>query len=174
MRGPNGVGVFDVVGPRFGVDDPILGFKIGGRLADTLVVSSVWEVSVPLGTDPDFGSPEATFFADLTFDWNFFGPLTLTPNLVGSVLAVDDGMGGTARIFEGGGSLKLTWQVIDVLSLFVQSYVLANEQSDWRVQVGGGLGWMVAPNVQLDASFDSGIPGQGDAPTAGVGTTVLW
>lgn len=177
VRGPNGIGRFSGGGAELGIGDPVLGFKAGGGLADSLSISTTWEVSIPLATDSStdcsFGSPEATFLADLNLDWTFFGPLTLTPNLVARVLA-EIVTGETVRQFEGGGSLKLTWQVIDVLGLYVQSYVLKSETTDWRVQVGGGLMWMAAPNVQVDASFDAGVTQEGDPPTAGIGTTILW
>ncbi len=173
-RGPSAVGVFPSSGPVFGADDPFLGFKIGGRLADSVAMSVDWEVSLPIGTD-GFGAPEATFFTDLQVDWTFWGPLTLTPNLVASVLAeVDATTGETVRFFEGGGSLKFTWQVIEVLGLFVQGYAIASERADLRVAVGGGLFWRVAPNVQVDASFDAGVTDGGDPPTAGLGTTILF
>jgi hypothetical protein len=183
VRGPNAVGVFGALGDTFGIDDPVVGFKIGGPLHETLSISSVWEVSAPLGTD-GFGAPEATWRADIQADWNFWGPLTLTPNAVASVQAgVDPLSGETARFFEGGVSLKLTWAILDVLAVFVQSYVLAAEDvpaaqvlalDEWRVQVGGGLMWMVAPNVQVDASFDTRVTDQGVPPTPAIGTTILW
>ena len=175
VRGPFGVMLVDDGDATFGLADPWLGFKVGGRLADSLSVSSVFEVSIPIGTD-GFGAPEALFFADLNVDWSFWGPLTLTPNAVASVIFTDPDpvTGEVRRQFEGGFSLKLTWQIIDVVGVYVQSYVLASETSDWRVQVGGGLMWMVAPNVQVDASFDIGVTEQGDPPTAGLGTTILW
>lgn len=174
VRGPNGIGVFESGGARFGLADPVVGFKAGGRLAESLAISIDWEVSLPIATD-GFGSPEATFFADFNLDWSFWGPLTLTPNLVASVLAdLDPTSGETVRIFEGGGSLKLTWQIIEVLGVYLQSYVLKSEVSDWRVHLGGGLMWMVAPNIQVDASFDAALTEQGDPPTAGVGTTILF
>lgn len=174
VRGPNAVGVFADAGERFGVDDPSVGFKVGGQLHETLAISSVWEVSVPLGTD-GFGAPEAGWFADIQADWSFWGPLTLTPNAVAHVVAAVDGATGeTVRYFEGGGSLKLTWQMIDVLSVFVQSYAIASEARDLNVSVGGGLMWMVAPNVQVDAQFNAGVTDRGEDPTAGIGTTILW
>ena len=173
-RGPSGVGRFLSSGAVFGVSDAVLGFKAGGRLADSLAISLDWEVSLPIATD-GFGSPEATVFADLNLDSSFWGPLTLTPNFVARVLAdADPVTGGTVRTFEGGGSLKLTWQILEVLGIYVQSYVLKSETSDWRVAVGGGLYWMVAPNVQVDASFDAGVTVEGDPPTAGLGTTILF
>ena len=175
VRAPNGVGDFGPDGPRFGLSDPWLGIKIGGRLHEQVSISSDIEVSLPLGTD-GFGRPEAELFIDLNLDWRFFGPLTLTANgVVRSVSALDEVMPTTSvRYFDGGGSLKLSWSVIDVLTLFVQSYVLKSEIRDWRVQVGGGLAWMVAPNVQVDASFDIGVSDAGDPPTARLGTTILW
>lgn len=173
VRGPSGIAIFDGR-PTMGLSDPIVGFKIGGRLHESVSMSSVIEVSLPIATD-GFGAPEATYRADLNLDWRVWGPITITPNFVASVLAEADPVdGSTARFFEGGGSLKVTWQVIDVLYLFVQSYVLRSERSDWRAQVGGGLGWMAAPNVQVDASFDAAVTEQGDPPTAGIGTTILW
>lgn len=181
VRGPNVVGLFgDVDGmpgaddPSFGLDDPIVGIKIGGRLAETVAMSSVLEVSIPLASD-GFGSPEATWRADAQLDWRFWGPLTITPNGFATVLATLDAAGQTERYVEGGGSLKLTWQAIDVLAFFVQSYVIASERADLRVAVGGGVTWMVAPNVQVDAFFDAGVT-DGDTipPTAGAGTTILW
>jgi len=174
VRAPSGVGVFAPGGSVFGLSDASMGFKLGGRLADNLSMSVDWEISLPIATD-GFGSPEATLFADLNIDWGFWGPLTLTPNFVALVLADTDATTGeTVRYFEGGGSLKLTWQIIEVFGLYVQSYVLKSETSDWRVQVGGGLFWMVAPNVQIDASFDAGVTTEGDAPTAAIGTTMLF
>lgn len=129
--------------------------------------------------DPDrdrrLWCPGATFFTDLNLEWAFWGPLTIVANLIATVLAeVDPPTGDTVRQFEGGGSLLFGWQVIDVLGLFVQSYVLKSETSDWRVQVGGGVTWMVAPNVQIDVSFDVGVTDEGDLPTVGLGTTILW
>ncbi len=173
-RGPNVVGVFEEPDARFGIDDPIVGIKIGGRLAETAAISSVLEVSIPIGTD-DFGSPEASWRADAQIDWPFWGPLTLTPNGFASVLSTLDATGQTVRYVEAGGSLKLTWQALDVLAFFVQSYAIASELRDLRVAVGGGLFWRVAPNVQVDASFDAGVTEDDTIPpTAMVGTTILW
>ncbi|MFK7989710.1 MAG: transporter [Sandaracinaceae bacterium] len=173
-RGPNGVGDFGPGGPRFGLSDPSVGFKLGGRLAENVTISSVWEVSMPLGTD-DFGSPEAEFFADVNLAWGFWSPLSLTVNAVAMVLTSQDGAGETRRLFDGGGSIRFDWQIIDVFGVFVQSYVLKSEVSDWRVQVGGGLYWQVAPTVQLDAHFNTGVTaGDDEPPTAQLGTTVLW
>lgn len=174
VRGPNGIGVFDATGDRFGVGDPFVGFKIGGPLDETVLISSVWEVSLPIGTD-GFGSPEAEWRADVQLAWNFWGPLWIVPNAVASVRAdADETTGETLRYFEGGGSLKFVWQIIDVLGMYVQSYALVSARSDWRVQVGGGLYWLITPHVQVDASFDSRVTDQGDAPTAAIGATVLW
>lgn len=174
VRSPNGVGLFEPTGNTFGVGDPLVGFKIGGPLHETLAISSVWEVSLPIGTDP-FTSPEAEWRADLQADWRFWGPLSLTPNAVASVRAdVDQTTGETVRFFEGGGSLKFTWAILDVLAVYVQSYALVSELSDWRVHVGGGLTWRIIPQVQVDASFDSRVTDQGDPPTARIGTTILW
>lgn len=173
VRGPSGIAIFDG-GPTVGIDDPIVGFKIGGRLHENVSISSVFEVSLPIATD-GFGSPEATYRADLNLAWRVWGPIVLGANVVASVLAQPDPLfGGTSRFFEGGGSLKARWHVLDVLALFVQSYVLRSERSDWRVQVGGGLAWMAAPNVQVDASFDAAVTEEGDPPTARIGTTILW
>ena len=174
VRGPNGVGEFDSSGDHFGVGDPVVGFKIGGSLAESLAISSDWEVSIPLGTD-GFGAPEAEWRADVQADWTFWGPLTLTPNAVASVRATTDATTGeTIRYFEGAVSLQLACQIIDGLGVYVQSYAIASERSDWTVQVGGGLKWMVTPQVQVDLQFDSRVTDQGDAPTVAAGTTILW
>ena len=172
LRAPDGALRSEPSGIRFGLTDPSLGFKIGGQLHETVSISSVWQFTLPLATD-DFGAPETQIFADVQLAWRFWGPLTLTPNAVARVLAVPTPT-GTERLFEGGGSLKFSWRILDVLGVFVQSYVLKSEVSDWRVQVGGGLAWMVAPNVQVDASFDIGVTEQGDPPTGAIGTTILW
>lgn len=175
VRGPDGVGRFPASGALFGVSDPLVGLKAGGRLADGVAMSFDWEVSLPLGTDGGFGAPEAMLFTGLQLDWTFWGPLTLTPHVVARVLAVRDAASGeTVRLFEGGGSLRFTWLALEVLGLWVQSYVLKSETSDWRVAVGGGLFWRVDPNVQLDASFDAGVTEEASPPTAIAGTTILF
>lgn len=175
LMAPNAVGVFDGSGASFGLGDPWLGFKIGGQIHESVAISSVWQVSVPLGTD-GYGAPEAQWFADFNLDWNFWGPLTLTPNAVASVVVgTDESTGRATRHFDGGGSLKFTWQVIDTVGIYVQSYVLKGEVTDWRVQVGGGVTWMVAPNVQVDLNFDTGVTsGSDQPPTVGAGTSILW
>ncbi len=171
---PNGVGVFGQPDPTFGIADPVVGFKIGGVLTDTVAVSSVWEVSLPLGTD-GFGQSEATVRGDVQLDWRFFGPLVLTPNAVASIQVEPDAVTGeTVRFFEGGGSLKLTWEILDVLAVFVQSFVLASDRYDVRVAVGGGVYGRVAPNAQVDASFDAGVTDGALPPTVRAGTTILW
>lgn len=174
VRGPSAVGVFSSGGDRFGMGDPRVGFKLAGSPAESLALSSVWEATLPLGTD-GFGAPEAHFSADLTADWSFWGPLMLTPNAVAAMVTDVDPMTlETVRIFEGAVSLKVTWQILDVLGAYVQSYAIASERSPWRVQVGAGLWWMVAANVQVDASFDMGVTDQSDPPSVGVGTTFLF
>lgn len=174
VSAPTAVLVFSSPDAELGVRDPSVGFMIGGALHETVSVSSAWDVSLPLASD-GFGAPEATFRADVNLDWRFFGPLTLTPNLVAAVL-VDRApvTGQTRRFFEGGGSLKLTWQVIDLVGLYAQSYALKSEHTDWRVAVGGGVFLRLAPNVQMDASFDASVTEQGIPPTARLGTTVLF
>lgn len=172
VRAPNGVGYFAPSDPIFGLSDPWLGIKLAGRLHEQVSISSDIEVSIPLGTGIA-RRPEAELFMDLNLDWRFFGPLTLTATgVIRSVSAW--AAGASVRYFDGGASLKLSWQVIDVLTLFVQSYALANDHTDWRVQVGGGLAWRVAPNAQLDASFDIGVTDAGDPPLAQLGATILW
>ena len=175
VLGPSGVLVFaDGADARGGAGDPSVGFKIGGRPVEALALSMDWEVSLPLGTD-GFGAPEAGFFADLNADWSVWGPLTLTANLVASVSsALDEATGETRRLLEGGGSLAFSWQALDVLGLYVQSYALKQEGGVWRVHLGGGLTWRVAPRVQLDLSADARLTDQGDPPTLGAGTTILW
>lgn len=174
VGGPDAVGVLSQPDPTFGVGDPRVGFKLGGVLAESVAVSTVWEVSLPLGTD-GFGQREAGLRADLQLDWRFFGPLILRPNAVGAVQAsVDPTTGETTRSFEGGGSLGLTWEILDVLAVFVQSFALASERHGARVVIGGGLYWRVAPNAQLDASFDAGVTEGALPPTARAGTTILW
>lgn len=174
VRGPNALGLFGSPEATFGVDDPFVGLKVGGRPAEAVAISSVLEISIPIGTEP-FRAPEATWRADVQLDWRFWGPLTVTPNGFAAVLARIDDDGQTERWVEGGGSLKLTWRALDVLAFFAQGYVIASERRDLRVAVGGGVMWMVAPNVQLDASFDAGVT-DGDTvpPTARAGATVLW
>lgn len=174
VRGPSGVVQLDDTGDAWGLSDPVVGFKVGGSLHESLGMSLVWEVSVPLGTD-GFGAPEATWFAGLQASWNLWGPLYLTPNAVATIDArVDELTGETVRIFEGGFSLKFTWVFLANVAAFVQSYTLKDELSDWRVQVGGGLSWRITPVWQVDVSFDSRVTEQGDAPTAQLGTTILW
>jgi hypothetical protein len=171
-RGPNAVASFeDEV--RFGIDDPIAGFKIGGLLHETVSISSVWEVSIPIGTD-GFGREEATWRADVQLEWRFWGPLSVTPNAVASIVLTTDETGATQRIFEGGGSLKVSWRILDVLTVFAQSYVLVSEVSRARVAIGGGIAWLALPNVQIDASFDASVTRQGIPPTVQAGTTILW
>lgn len=171
---PDGIGIFGQPDPTFGLTDPQVGFKIGGVLADGVAASTVWEASLPLGTT-GFGEPEAGLRASLQVDWRFFGPLILTPNVVGVVRAATDVTSSeTVRFFEGGGSLKLTWEILDVLAVFVQSFVLASDRYDVRVAVGGGVYWRVAPNAQVDASFDAGVTDGAIPPTVRAGTTILW
>jgi hypothetical protein len=40
--------------------------------------------------------------------------------------------------------------------------------------VGGGVSYMLLPNLQIDASFDSRVTRAGLPPTVGAGTTVLF
>lgn len=173
VRAPDAVGVFDEPDATFGVSDPSVGFKIGGPLAQGLAISSVMEVSLPLGTD-GFGAEEATFRADVQLDWEFWGPLSLIPNGVAAVLVTVDETGQLTRYVLGAGSLCLWWQIIDALGVYVQSFVVADELRDPRAAVGAGLGWMVAPNVQVDASFDVGVTDERIPPTFDAGATVLW
>lgn len=176
LRGPNVVGVFPPdSGAYYGVSDMVAGFKVGGRPHETVGISSVWELSVPIGTD-GFGAPEAQWHADVQLTWNFWGPLSVTPNAVAEIITegVDPVSGETVRIFEGAFSLKVSWQIIDVVTVFVQSFVEKSETSDWRAHVGGGVIWMVLPNLQVDATFDSRVTEQGDDPVVNAGTTILW
>lgn len=174
VRAPDGIGIFDPAGASYGLDDPWLGFKIGGNVADTVSISSDWEISLPLGTD-GFGQDEPELRMDAQLQWNFFGPLSVTPNAVAAVRVETDPMTGqTVRYFRGGGSLKVTYRILDVLSVFVQSYALASDRRPLSVVVGGGIYGMVMPNWQLDASFNAGVMDQDMPPTVSAGTTVLF
>src|SRR5690606_19943209 len=114
VRGPDAVAVFEQPEAAFGLGDPSAGFKIGGLLAEHVAMSSVWEVSIPIGTD-GFSREEAELRADVQLDWRFFGPLTITPNAFAAVRAeIDAPSSALVRYVEAGGSLKLTWQIIDV------------------------------------------------------------
>ncbi|MGE0789876.1 MAG: transporter [Sandaracinaceae bacterium] len=176
---PSAIGDFGAGGPRIGLGDMALGFKVGSAVADTVRIAMVWDFTMPTATertpDTSFGSPEVTVTGEAVLDWSFWGPLTLTPEAIFHINAELDPLSGeTVRVFDGGGSLKLTWQIIDSLGVFVQSYVLKSELSDVRVQVGGGIYFLALPNWQLDASFDTRVTEQGDDPTVQVGTTILW
>ncbi len=175
VRAPDAYGVFQQgATPSYGLDDPAVGFKVGGSVADGVAISSDWEVSLPLGTD-GFGANEPELRADAQMDWNFWGPLSLTPNVVASVRVAQDPMTGrSVRYFQGGGSLKLTYQILDVLAVFVQGYSIASDQKPLSVVVGGGIYGMVMRNWQLDASFNAGLMSQDMPPTVSAGTTVLW
>ena len=127
-----------------------------------------------MGTD-GLRAPAPNYWADLNVDWAVGGPLTLTPNaVVVSRSDVDDDTGETTRRLGGAASIKLSWQIFPSIGTYVQSYAWFDERDAATVQLGGGVMWMVAPRVQLDASFDAGLTDPGDAPTVGAGTTVLW
>lgn len=174
VRAPNAVGIFADAGNTFGLTDAWLGFKAGGRLADTVSASTDWEVSLPIGTD-GFGAGEAQFRADAQLAWRFFGPLSVTPNAVALVrVDRDAATGELVHFFQGGGSLKVAWQILDVLTVFAQSVVLASDRRPLSVIVGGGIYGRVLPNVQLDASFNAGTLTDDLAPTVSAGTTILF
>ncbi|MGF1468918.1 MAG: transporter [Sandaracinaceae bacterium] len=161
-------------GDRWGVGDVIVGFKIGGPLDDVVALSSVWSVRLPTGSD-GFRALGTELRADLNVAWAFWGPLSLTPNAVVEVLVEDDAGGARRRVVALLGSLKLSWQLLPVLGLFVQSFARYEEAADdVRVQVGGGIFWMAAPNWQLDAEFNSRVTDQGSLAILSLGTTVLW
>jgi hypothetical protein len=158
----------------FGVGDARAGFKIGGLVHESVSISTVWEASFPTATD-GFGREEVELYAQASLEWRIWGPLSLLPHVFGSVLAITDDMGQTARVFEGGGSLRFTWRIIDVLFVFVEGFVIASEVDDLRGGVGGGVAWLVLPNVQLDASFRTGVTDALDPPPiVNAGVTVLW
>lgn len=174
VRVPNAIGLFDGTGATFGVDDPVVGFKIGGAVADTVSISSDWEISLPVGMD-GFGASEPELHAEAQLKWTIFGPLSIVPNAVADVRVVEDPTTGElVRYFRGGGSLQVAWQIIDVLTVFVQSVVLGSDRLPLSVMVGGGVAAMVMPIWQIDASFNTGVLEQDMPPTVSAGTTVLF
>lgn len=173
VRGPSAVFFFPDVGPDLaGLNDPFVGFKIGGVVHRTVAMSTVWEVSIPVGTDR-FSANESNFFADFNLDWNFWAPMTLTFNSVLQIVSIPTTT-GTARIFDGGASLAVSFQIIDAVGVFAQSYALASELSGPRVQIGGGVVVLPLPFWQLDVEFNAGVSDEGDPPQLLAGTTVLW
>lgn len=173
VSGPDAVGLF-AGGATFGIGDARVGFKIGGLVHEDVSISTVWEASLPIATD-GFGAPEVEFFAHASLEWRIWGPFSLLPHAFASVIALEGEMGETVRVVEGGGSLRFTWSIIDVVAVFVQGFVIARQESDVRGGVGGGIAWLAAPNVQLDASFDTGVTAELDPPpTVNAGVTVLW
>jgi hypothetical protein len=171
-RGPDAIVLFED-DARAGVADPFVGFKLGGLVHEQVSISAAFEASLPLATD-GFGAPEAEIFASAQLEWRFWGPLSLTPNAVLWVRAEEEAAGDVARYVEGGGSLKLTWAIIDVVRVFAHGYVVASERRDLRAAVGAAVTWLVLPNVQLDAWFDVVVTGPEIPAAVGAGTTVLW
>ncbi len=173
---PSAVGYFGAGGPIFGLSDMVVGFKAGSALADTVDIATVWDFSMPTATDgADFGAPEVEVTGEVILDWAFWGPLTFTPQAIFTIVADEDPMTGeTVRSFVGSFSVRFTWQIIDELGVFVQSYATAGETVPWGVHAGGGVFWQALANWQLDAFFDTRVTDEGDPPTLRAGTTILW
>lgn len=172
---PSIVGDFGPGGPNYGLGDMRLGFKAGSALHDTVDIATNWAFSMPTATT-GFGAPEVEVTGEVILDWHFWGPLTLTPQAIFTIEADVDPMmpDETRRAFVGAFSLRVTWQIIDELGVFAQSYAKAGEDVDWGVHVGGGVFWLVLPNWQVDAFFDSRVTENGDPPLLQAGTTLLW
>lgn len=172
---PSAIGNFGTGGPNYGLGDMSVGFKAGSALHDTVDIATNWDFSLPTATT-GFGAPEVQVTGEVILDWNFWGPLTLTSQAIFTIQAAEDPMmpDETVRSFVGAFSLRVTWQIIDEVGAFVQSYASAGENVDWGVHVGGGVYWLILPNWQIDAFFDSRVTENGDDPTLRVGTTLLW
>lgn len=171
---PSAVGDFGAGGPNFGLSDMVVGIKAGSPLAEGLLAAMVWDFTLPTATS-GYGAPEALVTGEVILHWDFWGPLSLTPQATFTIDAIlDEATGQTVRRFVGAFSLRFSWQIIDVLGVFVQSYATAGQDQPWGAHVGGGVYWQALPNWQLDAFFDSRVTDEGDPPTVHAGTTILW
>ncbi|HHH30876.1 MAG TPA: transporter [Polyangiaceae bacterium] len=119
----------------------------------------------------DFGDQITPVFTWLT-DWSFADGFGYSLNLIGSVPPVEGGL--RAARFDYGTVLSAGIPVPgDWLTLFVDAAGgSASRDDQWAQKVGAGVIFLVASNLQLDASFDVVVTGDEHPVRAGVG--IAW
>lgn len=144
---------------HFGLADPTVGFKVGGKLNRRLHLSSVTDISLPLGSAGS-SSERAGVRVDLNVGWQALSWLTLVPNLILQSQAPAAAPGAAAtkntpRAAWFTGSLAAWGQINRRWSAFVQSYATATKGQKLRVAVGGGATFMASDRLQVDLGADA-------------------
>lgn len=90
-------------------------------------------------------------------DWDFAQKWSLNPNIGVGLVEDDEGRTFFARTFAA----TLSYNPTASLSLFVDAGMQSPEKRGGRASVilDAGLGYLLAPNVQLDFSVGKGVRG---------------
>lgn len=146
--------------------DPEVGVKLGGEVTESIDAGFLFSASIP-AVNPGTGSvihARATASGDI-------GPATLTGTLGGSYgrVTVEDNQAD----FEGLAAVSVSFGLVGDLGAYVEAYSTFPQNGEISPVADGGLTYLVAPWLQLDAYAGAGL--YGDAPDwlAGAGVSVL-
>jgi hypothetical protein len=161
---------FMVVSPRrgesqSGFGDMGVGVKLAHSFSDRFSMSLVPQVSFPTGNE-ELTSEGVDPAAGL----NYAVALTEALALAGNVAFAYGTQAGT---YELSGSVSAGYGFTDEFGAYAEFILIYPEGDDLVPAVGGGYTWLLAPRVQVDASFDVGLT-EGFDPTFGAGVAVLW
>lgn len=112
---------------------------------------------VPQSGSGSFRSQRTSGDLRLAADWDFAQKWSLNPNIGVGLVEDDEGRTFFARTFAA----TLSYNPTASLSLFVDAGMQSPEKRGGRASVilDAGLGYLLAPNVQLDFSVGKGVRG---------------
>lgn len=139
-----------------------LGAKFATALTEQMRVGVIPFVEIDVDDADMGGGIIGTFAYDVTDDLG----LAVNAGLTGAESAADE------FDLEGSVSLAAAYGLTDKLGVFLESYVLLPED-DTDFFVDGGVTYLVAPLVQIDAFVGTDVP-DADAIFGGAGVSVLF
>lgn len=154
------------------LSDPSLGFKIARSFGTQIQVSSVTQVSIPLGTAPA-GAPKAQYFLDFNLAWQALDTLAIVPNAVITTQWSGDPTQGSHELL-GALSLAANWSVNRQLATYVQSVAWFQKPYQENLVLGAGLAYLIRADAQFDFYVDVPVIGSTRNLVFGFGTSQKW
>lgn len=154
------------------LSDPSVGFKLARSVGPKLHISSVSEISIPVGTAPS-GAARPQYQLDFNLGWQPVPSLTINPNAVVATQWRGDRVNGSHTL-KAAASLATYWSINDKLTTYGLVYSWFQKPSEKNLQLGAGLAYLLGPDTQVDFSFDVPVLSSAKSLVLNLGMTRRW
>lgn len=176
-RGPNFVlqsvhegDIYDKL--ELSLADPVLGFKLARSISPKLHISSVSEVSLPIGSAPS-SSARAQYQLDFNLGWQPIPSLTINPNALVATRWDGDWLTGNHSL-RIAASLAAFWSINDKLTTYGLVYSWFQKPYRENLQLGAGVAYLLSADTQVDFSFEIPVLTSAKGSVLNVGMTRRW